>query len=207
MLNSKSYALTVAVLNYKFRLYPTRKQEQLLEDTFEVNRTVYNFFVSNGYRDRNEMNYALTELKEQQPILRNYHSKMLQMVSTKVAGAWEALAALKKHGREAGNGRLGFLGQGECNSFSYNQSGFTIDGNRLHLSKIGMIKIKLHRLPAQIKQVTIMKKNERWYAIVTCGILRRTCSVLTAIKPIGIDVGITHFAYDSNGNNTKNHCS
>lgn len=35
--------MTVAVLNYKFRLYPTRKQEQLLEDTFEVNRTVYNF--------------------------------------------------------------------------------------------------------------------------------------------------------------------
>ena len=70
------------LLNYKFRLYPTIEQEKRLVDALEVNRIVYNYFILNKFKSRNEMNYALTELKEQQPILRNYHSKMLQMIST-----------------------------------------------------------------------------------------------------------------------------
>jgi putative transposase len=102
------------------------------------------------------MNYALTELKEQQPILRNYHSKMLQMISTKVAGALEGLAELKKRGYGAGKGKLQYLRYGECNSFTYNQSGFKIlqheDGKCvLNLSKIGSIEIRIHRRPINIK--------------------------------------------------------
>jgi len=116
-----------ALLNYKFRLYPTREQEQRLVDVIEINRVVYNYFVINNFKGRNDMNYALTELKEQQPILRNYHSKMLQMISTKVAGVWEALEELKKRGHEAGKGKLKLLKQGECNSFIYNQSGFKVE--------------------------------------------------------------------------------
>jgi putative transposase len=94
------------MLNYKFRLYPTQEQEKRLVDTLEINRVVYNYFVSNGYRGRNEMNYALIELKEQQPLLRNYHSKMLQMVSTKVAAAWSSLEELKNRGYNSGDGKL-----------------------------------------------------------------------------------------------------
>jgi hypothetical protein len=42
------------------RLYPTRDQEKRLEDTLEINRIVYNYFVLNKFRSRNDMNYALT---------------------------------------------------------------------------------------------------------------------------------------------------
>ena len=115
------------MLNYKFRLYPTIEQEELLVEVIEINRVVYNYFISNNFKSRNEMNYALTELKEQQPILRNYHSKMLQMVSTKVAAAWAALEELKIRGGESGKGKLQFLREGKCNSFTYNQSGCKIE--------------------------------------------------------------------------------
>lgn len=47
------------------------------------------------------MNYALTELKEQES-LRNYHSKMRQMVGKQVASANKALKALKKNGHKIG---------------------------------------------------------------------------------------------------------
>ena len=114
------------LLNFKFRLYPTREQEARLESVLEINRIVYNYFVLNNFRSRNEMNYALTELKEQQPVLRNYHSKMLQMISTKVAAAWSALEELKKRGHATGKDKLQLLKQGECHSFMYNQSGFNI---------------------------------------------------------------------------------
>ena len=53
------------MLNFKMRLYPTQEQEIRLEETCKVNRLVYNYFVLNKFRSRNDMNYALTELKEQ----------------------------------------------------------------------------------------------------------------------------------------------
>ena len=140
------------MLNFKMRLYPTAEQERRIEETCEVNRIVYNYFVLNKFRSRNDMNYALTELKEQQPVLRKYHSKMLQMISTKVAGALSALDELKKRGHAAGNGELQLLKPGECNSFVYNQTGYRIetcgDGKALlWLAKMGHIEIRIHECP------------------------------------------------------------
>lgn len=195
------------LLNFKFRLYPKQEQEQRLVDVLEINRIVYNYFVINNFRSRNDMNYALTELKEQQTILRNYHSKMLQMVSTKVAGAWDALEELKKNGHKTG--KLQLLKKGECHSFTYNQSGFRIEQNTdskclLWLAKIGHIEIRIHRKPINIKQVTVMRQAGKWYAVVACAILRKLFSCIRYTKPVGIDVGIINYAYDSNGKHTDN---
>lgn len=133
------------------------------------------------------MNYALTELKEQHPWLRNYHSKMLQMVGKQVAAA-----------RKTAKGRmLSYRKNEDFNAFTYNQTGFRIENDKLLLSRIGAIKIILHRQPINIKQVTIWRKNGRWYAIVGCELLRRQYSTITYHKPVGIDVGITKFAHDS----------
>jgi putative transposase len=199
------------MLNYKFRLYPTRKQEKRLVDALEINRIVYNYFILNNFKNRNEMNYALTELKEQQPILRNYHSKMLQMISTKVAGAWFGLEELKKRGHQAGNGKLQLLKDGDCNSFVYNQSGFKIiqykEGKcTLALSKITSgIEIRVHRrLLYDIAQVTVVRQAGRWYAILACKVMRRKLCSTKYEKAVGIDVGIANYAYDSDGNHAYN---
>jgi len=194
------------LLNFKFRLYPTREQEARLEAVLEVNRIIYNYFVTNNFRSRNDMNYALTELKEQQPILRNYHSKMLQMISTKVAGAWAALEELKKNGYKTGKLQLQ---DSEYHSFTYNQSGFKIQQDAdakclLWLAKIGHIEIRIHRRPINIKGVTIVRQAGKWYAVVACAILRKLYSSIRYAKPIGVDVGITNYAYDSNGNYIDN---
>ena len=197
------------LLNYKFRLYPTMEQEKRLVDVFEINRIVYNYFITINFRSRNDMNYALTELKEQQPILRSYHSKMLQMISTKVAGAWVALEELKNREHQAGYGKLRLLKEGECRSFTYNQSGYNIlqckDGKcLLKLAKIGHIEIRMHRRPINIKQVTIVHQAGKWYAVMAGDILRKRYSTIKYEKPVGIDVGITNYVYDSNGNHTDN---
>jgi len=76
----------VNLLNFKMHLYPNEHHARRLEDTLEINRIVYNYFVIHTLRSRNDMNYSPTELKEQLPALKNYHNKMLQMISTKVAG-------------------------------------------------------------------------------------------------------------------------
>jgi putative transposase len=192
------------------RLYPTEDQKRRLEEVLEINRIVYNYFVlSNNCKNRNDMNYALTELKEQQPILNKYHSKMLQMVSTKVAGAQSALEELKKKGYKTGN--LQLLQSGECSSFVYNQTGYKVEklpeaNNKslLHLSKIGSIEIRVRRQLYDIAQVTVVKQAGIWFAILACKVMRRKqCSIIYE-KTIGMDVGIKNYVYDSDGNHKDN---
>ena len=196
------------MLTYKFRLYPTETQEVMLNGALEACRYVYNYFVRNNYRTRNDMNYALTELKEQKPWLYDYHAKMLQMVSTQIAGARKALRELKKKGYQTG--ALKFKKYGEFDTCIYNQSGFDIDTSdpTLYLSGIGKIKMKIHRsITATIKQITLKRKAGRWYACITTDSNRMFPSILRPIdftNSVGIDVGIKNYAYDSDNNVTPN---
>jgi putative transposase len=66
------------------------------------------------------------------------------------------------------------------------------------------VKIRLHRQPLNIRQITVKRQNSRWYAIVTCDALRKMHSTLAVSRPVGIDVGITHFSYDSDGSSIEN---
>lgn len=192
--------------SYKYRLYPTREQETRLEETLDGCRWVYNYFVDNGLSSEYDMNYALTELKEQEPWLYNYHSKMLQMVSKQVAASTKALSVLKKNGYKIG--RLHYLAHDKYNSFTYNQSGFRLEKHGqtdlLWISKIGCIEIRLSRQPVKIKQVTVVRKNGRWYAIIACDIAKPVFRFVNPRKSVGIDVGITRFVYDSDSHSVGN---
>ncbi|MFY9300662.1 MAG: transposase [Candidatus Nitrosotenuis sp.] len=194
---------------YKFRLYPNWDQQNILYDTLGACRWIYNRMIEKirkeGFQSRNDLNYFLTELKESEGWLYLYHSKTLQMVSTQIDGAQKSLIQLRKNGHKAG--QLGFARFSEYNAFVYNQSGFHIGDNFLHLSKIGKIKIICHRqipIDAQIKQVTVSKsKTGKWYASVVVE-MDTMVPKIDITKPVGIDVGITNFAYDSDGFATPN---
>lgn len=180
-----------------------------------VCRWVYNKFVEsakNGFVSRNDMNYILTELKQSESWLYNYHSKMLQMVSTQLEGAEKALLELSKRGYKTG--QLKFAKYDDYCTFTYNQSGYSLkiheNATLLHLSKIGDIRMTQHRkIPdnAKIKQVTVTKsKPEKWFACVTVDISEPLISIpkFSFVKAVGIDVGIKSFAYDSDGCHTPN---
>lgn len=158
-----------------------------------------------GFQTRNDLNYFLTELKEQESWLYSYYSKMLQMVSTQIDGAQKGLIQLQKNGHKTGN--LKFIRFSEYNTFVYNQSGFEIKNGFLHLSKIGKIRITLHRqIPEnlEIRQITISKsKSGKWHACVSC-VIDAILPKIDFTKSVGIDVGIRNFTYDSDGFVTPN---
>lgn len=168
----------------------------------EINQIVYNYLVASNLRSFHDMCYALVELKEQQPMLRNYHSKMLQMVGNRVAAAWCALEVLKTRGHNVG--KLRYREKDECNSFTYNQSGFWIENGKLHLSKIGSIKIILHRQPVNIKQITVNRHAGKWYASVVCETGKPIFRFVDPRKSVGIDVGIAKFAHSSDNYEVNN---
>ncbi len=203
------------IRNYKFRLYPNNSQEKILQNNLSVCRWVYNKFVEQAQKSfltRNDMNYILTELKQSESWLYNYHSKMLQMVSTKLEGSEKALIELNKKGCKIGT--IKFARYSEYRTFTYNQSGYKLEthGGKtlLHLSKIGYIEIRKHReIPdnANIKQVIVTKsKSGKWHACITCDIMEPLFNIpkISFTKAVGIDVGIKSFVYDSNGYQTPN---
>ncbi len=201
--------------NYKFRLYPNDSQRVKLQNNLAVCRWVYNKFVEyskNGFVSRNDCNYYLTELKQSEDWLYQYHSKMLQTVSTQIDGAQKALIELNKKGYKTG--KLKFCRYYDYYTFTYNQSGFKLekhgDKTLLHLSKIGLIEIRQHRdIPnyANIKQIIVTKsKSGKWFACLTIDIDEPITNIskISFSKSVGIDVGIKSFAYDSKGHQTPN---
>lgn len=198
---------------FKFRLYPNSDQVKKLQENLDACRWVYNKMVEtihkNGFASRNDLDYFLTELKQSEPWLYDYHSKMLQMVSTQIAGAQKALVELHKNGRNTGD--LKFVKYNDYRTFTYNQSGFDIvkhgNSDLLHLLKIGSVEIRKHRhIPenSKIKQIIVTKsKSEKWHACITCDI-DSNLPKINLIKSTGIDVGIKNFAYDSDGYVTPN---
>ena len=83
-------------------------------------------------------------------------------------------------------------------SFTYPQLGFGLAGRCLQLSKIGNIKIKLHRpVAGQIKTVTLKRETDRWYACFCCVVEPQPLPV--SQNAIGIDLGLESLAVTSDG--------
>ena len=186
----------------KFKLFPTEEQKEKLELSLDICRRTYNHLLSelsNGFR-KNELSNYLLDLKVCYPEMKQVYSKVLQVENDRLFSNLSGLSASKKNGNKVG--RLRFKGKGWKKTFTYNQSGFKIlKGNRksnfLHLSKIGDIKIILHRkVDGNIKQIIIKKEVDNWYAIIqTDAIIQLECGD----KEIGIDMSPSKFGVRSDG--------
>ncbi|MDD1760640.1 MAG: transposase, partial [Methanothrix sp.] len=131
------------------------------------------------------------------------HSQVLQDVVLRVNLAFRAFFRRVQSGEEVGYPR--FKGKNRYDSISYTQSGFSIDGNTLWLSKIGEIKFYLHRpIKGYVKRLTIRRSStKKWY--VSFMVEESINHVLEpSEKVIGIDMGITNFAVLSDGELIEN---
>ncbi len=143
----------------------------------------------------------IPSLKEENPSLDNVYSKVLQMVSQTLWANIRGLSRLKKNGRRIG--RIRFKGAGWYKTLNYNQSGFSFDGDVLHLSKIGDIRVKMHRpLQGKVKGVVVKKEGEKWYAVVQMD--TEVHALPKNNRIVGIDVGLKAFAVDTDGHEFKN---
>ena len=93
-----------------------------------------------------------------------------------------------------------FKGKGWYDSITYLQSGFSLNSNILSLSKIGDIKIKLHRpFEGKIKRLTVKRTSTgKWFVSLLTDFDYYT-PLKHSDKSVGIDVGILSFATLSNG--------
>jgi putative transposase len=193
------------MLCYKYRLYPSKQQETTLLSHLDICRQLYNTLLSlksQQHLGRNKLSALLPPMKECRPELNEVYSKALQTVNDQLHHNLSVLHALKLSGKRVG--RLRFKKENRYRTLNYNQSGFSIDGKHLSLSKIGSIPIKLHRpLVGNIKGVLITHaKSGKWFAIFQCE--QPSQPLPPCNRSVGIDVGLKHFLTDSDGRQLEN---
>ena len=107
-------------------------------------------------------------LKEERPALDQVHSQVLQNVVDRLDKAFQAFFRRCKAGEKPGFPR--FRGMHRYNSFCYPQSGFALIGKELKLSKIGSIRIKMHRpIEGEIKTCTLRRNaSGDWDVSLSC---------------------------------------
>jgi putative transposase len=196
---------------YKFRLYPTRKQVQALTSTLDRCRELYNAALQerrDAYRMAGKhITYydqanQLPEIKEIREEYRDIHSQVLQDVLRKADKAFQAFFVRCKRGDTPGFPR--YKGKGHFDSFTYPQAGFSLThDSRLTLSKIGSMKVKLHReIKGKIKTCTIKHEGDAWYVVFACEVEHELLPEND--KAVGIDLGLLHFATLSTGETIEN---
>jgi len=191
---------------YKFRLYPNKRQEEKLFWTLNRCRELYNAALSerkDAYRIAGksisyyEQKRDLPEIKEIRPEYNDIHSQVLQDVLLRLKRAFDRFFDRVKKGQKPGYPR--FQGRNRYDSFTYPQSGFALEEKHLTLSKIGTLRVKVHRkVEGTIKTCTIKHESGQWYVILSCGV-KQPEPLPTSYEDVGIDLGITHFAALSNG--------
>lgn len=200
----------IVTKSFKFRISANKIIAQKLEQTLFLCRDLYNSALQerrDAYRlNRVSLNYydqanQLKEIKQTNPEYKDVHSQVCQDVLRRLDKSFRGFFRRVKAGQIAGFPR--FKGKNFFDSFCYTQSGFSLLGNKLILSKIGTVKIKLSReIQGKVKQCRIKKEINNWFVIFT---------VETQVEPlpktgqsVGLDMGISAFCTLSDGTQIDN---
>ncbi len=199
--------------SYLYRIFPTRAQTTLLSKMLAECRWLYNntlAYRKDTYEQEQrptswyETKARIPALKSERPTLRVVHSQVLQDVTARVDLAFQAFFRRVKSGETPGYPR--FRSFGRYNSLCYTQygNGVNLTHDILHLSKVGSVKVVLHRpLEGTCKSVYIRRSSTgKWYAAFSCE--WEPTKLPVSSEQVGIDVGLTTFATLSTGDMIAN---
>ena len=152
-------------LMFRYRLYPSKTQTNILEEQLDLCRQTHNLlldYCKQQYKKTGktptqfDLNNILITLKRLRPDISLVFSQVLQNIAKRIKDGYTNFYARRKAGLKAGLPR--FKKYGRYKSVTYPQFGFNVEGNRLRLSKIGDIRIKQHReIRGQIKTLTVKR--------------------------------------------------
>ncbi len=189
---------------YPYRLYPTKKQETILNQQLALCCELYNAALQerrDAYRmcDKSisftHQSAQLPEIKAPRASVRN---DLLASAARCAASSGQSVQGLLQTvpgGADPGHPR--FKSRHRYDSLTYPQSGFGIDEQgKLSLSKIGHIKMVQHRpFKGIVKTCTITHSSTgKWFVCFSCDEVTPTV-LPTSWEAVGIDVGLKTFAY------------
>lgn len=195
---------------FKYRIYPNKQQEELIQKTFGCCRFVYNYYLDKRKKlyenDKITFTYNmcskdLTKLKQELEWLKEPDKYSLQKALKNLDNAYQKF--FKEH--------TGFPKfKSKKNKYkSYKTSclnnNIEFKGEYIKLPKLGLIKILDKQTPqGRILNATISQEPTGYYYCSLCCTDVEFTSLEKTNKNIGIDLGIVDFAILSDGIKIKN---
>ncbi|MET0626752.1 MAG: transposase [Pyrinomonadaceae bacterium] len=192
--------------SYKYKLRPSRRVVERFEQTLEVCRELYNaalqerrdaWRVARVSISYNTQDAQLKHIRAERTDVAAVYSQVNQDVLHRVDRAFAGFFRRVKAKQKAGYPR--FRSARRYDSFTYTQKGFTLEGDKLHLSKIGSVRVRLSRpIEGKVKTCTIKREADGWFVIFV--VEENQCRYHPKTgETVGIDVGIENFATLSTG--------
>ena len=195
---------------YKFRLYPNKQQEELINKTFGCCRFVYNRYLAKRIElyKNNKETYSYKQCSSD---LTNLKKELVWLKEPDKFSLQNSLKDLETAYKKFFKEKSGFpkFKSKKTNRFSY-RTNFTNGnieycGKHIKLPKLGMVKIRDKQKPqGRILNATISKEPSGKYYVSLC------CDDID-IEPfdktgnaVGIDLGINEFCITSNGEKIEN---
>lgn len=195
---------------FKYRIYPNKKQRELIQKTFGCCRYVYNYFLDK----------RITEYKENKKTLSFYDtSKMLTQLKKENKWLKEPdKDALQKSLKNLDNAyqkffkeRIGYpkfkskKNRHQSYTTSCTNNNIRFENKHIKLPKLGYVKVSDKQIPqGRILNATISQEpNGHYYCSLCCTDIEFPQYPKTN-KNVGIDLGIVDFAILSDGIKIKN---
>ena len=189
---------------YKFRIYPNKEQEILINKTFGCSRFVFNHFLAkwdNAYKETgkgltyNSCSAQLTQLKKELTWLKEVDSIAIQSSLKNLADAYSRF--FKKQ-----NDRPHFKSKKnpvQSYTTKYTNGNIAIDSNKIKLPKLGWIRFaKSREVEGRILNATI-RRNPSGKYFVSILVETEVQELPKTDSAVGIDVGLKEFAILSDG--------
>ena len=195
---------------YKYRIYPNKQQEELIQKTFGCCRFVYNYYLNKRkeYYEKDKATFTynmcskdLTQLKKELIWLKEPDKDSLQKSLKDLDIAYQKF--FKEH-----SGYPKFKSKKDRHK-SYRTSctnnNIRFENKHIKLPKLGLVKVRDKQIPqGRILNATISQEsNGQYYCSLCCTDVEFAQYEKTS-QNIGIDLGIVDFAILSNGAKIEN---
>ena len=193
---------------YKYRLYPTRAQEEALQRAFGCARWAYNWALDQKNRHyaktgktltTYDLNKRMTLAKKENPWLAEVSDWVVKEAIANCGCAFQRFFE--------GTARYPRFKSKRRSRKSATYRRMPVEGNRVRLSKVGAVKFKMHReMAGEVKRMTVSQMPSGAYYIsflVEDGAPTPPKAAVPE-RGCGVDVGIESFCAFSTGEKVEN---
>lgn len=200
---------------YRYRIYPDKEQEVLIQKTFGCVRFVYNHFLNDritAYKENGEsrtffqQNKALTALKQKYPWLQEPDKNALQNAIRDLTTAYQNFFRSVKTGQHVGFPKYKSK-KNDRKSYATAANGklIRIDGNAIILPKLHRVKAKISgKIPQDHRIISATISQEpsgKYFVSILTEYEQNIPNVeIDRDNALGLDYSSPHFYVDSDGN-------
>jgi putative transposase len=190
---------------YKFRIYPSKQQERLLNTHLWLAKNLWNELLEHCKQTYKDFGYFPIK-NTLQLMVKDYglYSQTQQEIAHRVYNSVMRVFKLRKKGIKCGFPRFKSIERMKSLHYPQYEAGFWLD-KKLKVTPFGDIAVKKHReIKGKIKTLTLKRESSgKWFAIF-CIENPKEIPKENKGDAVGIDLGLLHFATLSNGMRINN---